>query len=182
MVGGGGRRAATQSRDAGRCGVRIIDWGQFVDIVDASIEDAPAILALQQLAYQAEAALYNDYAIAPLTQTLADLQGEFGNKTILKAVIDGRLVGSVRANEHDGTCRIGRLIVHPDLQRRGIGTALMNCIESRFPLATRFELFTGHKSDKNIRFYERLGYFIVRRETVSAALALIYMEKRPGSR
>ncbi len=35
-------------------------------------------------------------------------------------MIDGRLVGSVRASERDGICHIGRLIVHPDYRRKSI--------------------------------------------------------------
>jgi predicted NUDIX family phosphoesterase len=43
----------------------------------ALIEDAPAILALQKLAYQSEARIHNDYSIQPLTQTLDELGSEF---------------------------------------------------------------------------------------------------------
>lgn len=37
-------------------------------------EDAAAILALQKLAYQSEARLYDDYSLPPLTQTLPEMQ------------------------------------------------------------------------------------------------------------
>jgi hypothetical protein len=40
-------------------------------ITQAAAADAAEILALQKLAYQSEAAIYQDYSIPPLTQTLA---------------------------------------------------------------------------------------------------------------
>ncbi len=147
-------------------------------IVQATVADAPAILHLQRLAYQSEARIYNDYGIPPLTQSPAGIETEFANRVFLKATTDdGAIVGSVRAYEQAGTCFIGRLIVHPDHQGRGIGAALMREIESRFCHVQRFELFTGHKSERNIRFYERLGYRTFREERVSDSLRLVFMHK-----
>ncbi|MDY0186578.1 MAG: GNAT family N-acetyltransferase [Syntrophus sp. (in: bacteria)] len=77
-----------------------------------------------------------------------------------------------------GTCLIGRLIVHPHYQGKGIGTALMKSLEKAFPEADRFELFTGNKSMNNIRLYERLGYEAYREEDLSLDVRLVFMEKR----
>lgn len=143
----------------------------------ADIDDAKAILDLQKLAYQSEARLYNDVSIPPLTQTLEEIRQEFEGKTFLKAVLANRLVGSVRAACENGVCEIGRLIVHPDFQRRSIGTRLMHAIEDRFQSAERFELFTGERSIGNIRLYERLGYQIVRSRRLSVTVNLVYMQK-----
>lgn len=71
---------------------------------------------------------------------------------------------------YEGSCFIGRLIVHPDFQNRGIGTGLMNKIERRFRDSARFELFTGHKSEGNIRLYRKLGYSIFKREPINDRL------------
>ena len=50
-----------------------------------------------------------------------------------------------------------------------------------FPAAERFELFTGARSEGNIRLYEALGYRTFRRQDVSAHVTLVYMEKvRPS--
>ncbi|HOW17551.1 MAG TPA: GNAT family N-acetyltransferase [Phycisphaerae bacterium] len=143
----------------------------------ATINDAAAILDLQRLAYQSEAARYDDYAIPPLTETLAELRAQFGSRTFLVAVEEGCIVGSVRGHLQGATCHVERLIVSPAFQRRGIGTELLKRIESEFPTARRFELFTGHRSDGNIRLYERLGYRSFRQERVSEKLTLVFMEK-----
>src|SRR5712691_13101310 len=149
-----------------------------VQIVPATIDDAPAILDLQKLAYRTEAILYNDWSIPPLTQTLAELRAEFADWKILKASHGNRIIGSVRAIERNGICSIGRLMVHPQHQRQGIGVRLMQTIESMFPEAAKFELFTGSKSEGNIRLYERLGYRSSRNERLSVNLSLVFFEKR----
>ena len=61
------------------------------EITRATLEDAEAILALQKLAYQCEAQLYNDCSLPPLTETLAALRQEFGRSVFLKAVGDGAI-------------------------------------------------------------------------------------------
>lgn len=149
----------------------------MIVIEDAGVHDAADILALQKLAYQSEAALYNDYSIPPLTQTLEELVAEFQHSLFLKAVQDGRIVGSVRATLQDGTCAIGRLIVHPDAQGRGLGTRLMGAIEERFGHADRYELFTGQQSARNLHLYRKLGYRVFREKRLSERVMIVYLEK-----
>jgi len=76
---------------------------------------------------------------------------------------------------------IGRLVVEPAHQRRCIGACLMDEIEKRFPKAERFELFTGHKSEQNLRLYAKLGYRPFKREKISDRLELVYLEKIPDA-
>ena len=152
---------------------------QNLVISGATAADASAILALQQAAYQSEAELYQDWSIPPLTQTLAELQQEIATITVLIASLDNRLVGSVRAAQQaDGSVAIGRLIVQPQLQGLGIGSRLMVAIEAAFPATSRFELFTGSLSLRNINLYERLGYAVFASKQLSPQVELVFMEKR----
>ncbi|MFA7077644.1 MAG: GNAT family N-acetyltransferase [Syntrophomonas sp.] len=148
----------------------------FSSVDIASKDDFEEILNLQKLAYQSEAAVYNDYGIPPLIQTLGGLQEEAKNSIILKAVEDRKIVGSVRAFGKDGTCYIGKLIVHPDYSNKGIGKKLIAAIEKCFA-GFRYELFTGHLSQKNLAFYQKLGYKIFKTEKISDELQFVYMEK-----
>jgi hypothetical protein len=50
-------------------------------------------------------------------------------------------------------------------------------IESCFEWAQRFELFTGHKSDRNSHLYERLGYQLFKSEQIAETLSIVFMEK-----
>ncbi|OHD53643.1 MAG: hypothetical protein A2Y33_06895 [Spirochaetes bacterium GWF1_51_8] len=143
-------------------------------------DEYPELLELQKLAYITEAELYGDYTIPPLTQTLDDLTAECAQKTVIAVIEDGRLVGSVRACLDDNkACLVGRLMTHPDYRRRGIGRELMVRIESEFPGAVRFELFTGEKSAGNIRLYEQLGYVIFKKLRLNDKIDLVFMEKYP---
>lgn len=146
----------------------------------ARVGEAEQILKLQYLCYQTEAALYEDHSLPPLTQTLWELLSEYDNHSILAARLEDEVVGSVRARLESGTCYVGRLIVHPRLQGRGLGTRLVREVEASFPEVERYELFTGHLSEGNLRLYHRLGYAKFREEAVSSRLSLVYLEK-PGS-
>jgi ribosomal protein S18 acetylase RimI-like enzyme len=152
----------------------------MVTISDASTGDADAVLALQKLAYQSEARLYNDWSLPPLTQTLESLLEELTHSIILKATLGDRLVGSVRARRDGETCAIGRLIVHPELQGQGIGSQLLRNVEARFGDVARFELFTGSRSEANIRLYQRHGYMITRTQPLSQTISITFLEKRAG--
>jgi GNAT superfamily N-acetyltransferase len=146
-------------------------------IGQASVKDAAEILALQKLAYRSEAEIYDDYTIPPLTQTLEEMRADIEAQLVLKASIEDRIIGSVRAKVRRETCFVGRLIVHPDFQNRGIGTQLMNEIEKTVGQATRFELFTGSRSERNIAFYRKLGYSPFKREELTDRVTLVFMEK-----
>ena len=147
-----------------------------VSIKAAEKSDLQQILDLQYLAYRSEAELFNDKNIPPLTQTLIDLQNEYAAGIILKAVKDNEIIGSVRGRIELDTTHIGKLIVHPKYQGRGLGTKLLSEIE-RYCSTKRYELFTSTKSFKNIRLYERLGYKKFREKKLTDELKFVYLEK-----
>jgi GNAT superfamily N-acetyltransferase len=100
-----------------------------------------------------------------------------GTAPFLKATAQSTLVGSVRAKRSGEVCHIGRLIVHPDHQGRGIGTALLAAIEAAFPQSSTFEPFTGSRSDANIRLYRRCGYAVSGPGVCPSRLFLLFMNK-----
>ena len=142
-------------------------------IIQANNQDLPAILALQKLAYQSEGQRYNDFTLPPLTQTLEEIRADFAGMVFVKAVQEDRIVGSVRGYEADGTCHIGRLIVHPEFQNQGIGTQLMHAIEQHFDDVQRFELFTGHKSEHALHLYHKFGYHEFKRQPLATHMVCV---------
>ncbi|MFF9913031.1 GNAT family N-acetyltransferase [Streptomyces sp. NPDC013457] len=157
--------------------------GMSVTISAADAQDAEHILKLQYLCYQSEAELYGDYSIEPLTQTLDALRAELAQGPALVARLGDEIVASVRARADEaGTVRIAKLIVHPRMQRHGLGGRLLDAIESRFagdpaPAAKRYQLFTGHRSEGNLRLYRSKGYEQVAAREIGPRLTLVTLEK-----
>ena len=129
-----------------------------MEILEATLDDAESILALQRVAYQSEAQLHDDFNIPPLTQTLDELKADFAHKTVLKIVQNGKLLAAGQARYDSGSCYIGRMAVWPDLQGQGIGSKLLTSLENVFPSAKRIELFTGEHSKANLAMYNHRGY------------------------
>src|SRR5215210_5403811 len=129
-----------------------------VAIEPADVSEVEQILKLQYLCYQSEVTICDNWSILPLTQTPESYLGSTDDHEILIARLGSEAVGSVRSRLEDGTCHVGRLVVHPRLQRRGIGARLTRKIEGRFPQAGRYEPFTGHFSEGSLRLYRRLEY------------------------
>jgi ribosomal protein S18 acetylase RimI-like enzyme len=157
--------------------------GMSVTISAATAQDAEQILKLQYLCYQSEAELYGDWRIEPLTQTLEDLRAELERGQGLGARLGDEVVASVRAAADEaGTVHIAKLIVHPRLRRHGLGGRLLDAIEQHYavgdrPAAKRYQLFTGHRSDGNLRLYRSRGYEQIATREVGPRLTLVTLEK-----
>jgi len=149
-----------------------------IDIFKAYKNDLETILQLQKDCYMTEAEIYNDYNIPPLQQDLKSIENEFENATILKAVVNGEIVGSIRGFVDNETAYIGKLIVKNSFQNKGIGQLLLDSLESIFKDCNRYELFTGDRSQKNLYLYNKLGYKEFKRQQITNNLTMVYLEKK----
>ncbi|MFJ4618756.1 GNAT family N-acetyltransferase [Streptomyces sp. NPDC088812] len=159
--------------------------GMSVTISVATEQDAEQIFRLQYLCFQSEAALYGNYRIAPLVQTLDSVRQELASDCVYVARLGDEVVGSVRGSlTEDGAAAIGKLCVHPRLQGHGIGARLLRAAESALAEergATRFRLFTGHRSEGNLRLYRRVGYETVGTSQGTDGVPMIVLEKAAGT-
>lgn len=149
-----------------------------IDILEANKYDLESILQLQKDCYLTEAEIYNDYNIPPLQQDLKSLENEFENTTILKAVLNVEIVGSIRGFVDNETSYIGKLIVKKSFQNKGIGQLLLDSLESTLTDCNRYELFTGDRSRKNLYLYNKLGYKEFKRQQKTNNLTMVYLEKK----
>ncbi|HEU5159626.1 MAG TPA: GNAT family N-acetyltransferase [Streptosporangiaceae bacterium] len=142
--------------------------------------DAGEILTVQRAAYVAEAQLYGDPFILPLVESLDQIRALVSGAAVVLVARHGvRLAGAVQGRLRDQTCVIGRHVVAPDLQGRGIGTRLMRAIEDAVAgRAGTLALSAGHLSDGTLRLYRRLGYAETHRERFAAHLTLVHMRKK----
>ena len=125
--------------------------------------DAGELFTLQRACWVQEQQANPGAVIPALEETYAELQRWLTTDTVVVVRAAGRLVGAVRARLHprpDGDVwDIGRLMVAPDLQGRGLGRELLDRIERLAPdSATGFELFTGAGSLRNQQLYKKAGY------------------------
>lgn len=149
-----------------------------VIITRAEKSDLPEILALQKVAYQSEAEIYGDESVPAMQQSLAELTADFDRMVILKALVNGKIIASVRGYATGSTASVLRMIVHPYFQGRGLARKLAKEIEQLWPPEiTRFEIFTGHKSKRNLELYTRMGYKEFKREPFTPAVTWVYLEK-----
>jgi len=154
-----------------------------IEISLISPGDAGELLTLQRAAYVTEGQIYENASIPPLTQTLAELEAELAGSVALKATLGSRIVGTARARLEDGTLHIGRIAVAPDLQGRGIGSALVRQLESRHGAgAHTFALFTGDSNPANRRLYERMGYRETHTEQLDFGVRLVHLAKPAPAR
>ncbi|CAM5496015.1 GNAT family N-acetyltransferase [Streptomyces fumanus] len=159
--------------------------GMSVTIAAATERDAEQIFRLQYLCFQSEAALYGNYRIDPLVQTLDSVREEVAQDCVFVARLGDEVVGSVRGRiTEDGAASIGKLCVHPRLQGHGIGARLLKAAECALAEergATRFRLHTGHRSEGNLRLYRRVGYERVGTLEGADGVPMIVLEKQAGA-
>ena len=149
-----------------------------IEIRSGVPEEAADIAALVRRAFVVQAELYEDFTLPPLGETEDSVLEAMRSGTVLVAAdSSGAIVGTVRGEMRQDSCYVARLAVAPERRGSGIGRALVQRIESDFPLASKFEMFTGHRSAGPLHIYESLGYREVRREPVNERLSLVYLEK-----
>ena len=148
-----------------------------IDIVLAHVDDAPALLALQKVAFEPEAQACDDRNIPPLQETVNGVREHIRAATVLKAVDGDRLLGAVRGIVTGDTCLIRVLCVAPEAQGRGLGARLLQAIEDEHPHAARFELTTNLTIPRNLRFYLKHGYEVVEQIQHTPRIRLAFLRK-----
>lgn len=153
----------------------VAEW----QIVPAQPGDAGELLTLQRACWVQEA-LANDNLsqIPPLHETLEQVRDSIATWSTWVVRSEGRLLGAVRGRLAGTEWEIGRLMVAPDLQGRGLGRALLAHIETvALPQATSFVLCTGARSHDNLRLYKKAGYR-VRRDLQAPPLGVMLTKRR----
>ncbi len=147
----------------------------------ALVDDADAgeLLTLRRAAFVTEAQQYGDPNIPPLTQTLQELREDMAREDIVTiGAWDGhRLVGSIRIELEGNKATLGRLVVAPDQQGRGIGTSLLFAMLPYLPESVEeIWVFTGKDSKQNLSLYAKHG-FEEHHEDTAGALTYTYLRR-----
>ncbi len=133
-----------------------------LDVRPAQPADAAELAVLQRACWVSEAVANSTLDLPALTEDAAEVRRGLDEWHTWVVRSGGRLVGSVRARtsaDVHGQWEIGRLMVAPDLQGRGLGHALLAYAEAAAPSGTRrLWINTGTLSKANLRRYRRAGY------------------------
>ena len=142
--------------------------------------DAGELLTLQRCCWVSEAQLNDALFVGALVETLDDVRASLDVWTTFVVRAGGRLVASVRGRlVEPRTWLIGRLMVAPDLAGRGLGRALLHHVEVAAPQeAESFRLFTGERSERNLRIYRKAGYRLLGPAPVEEERGAVVLIKR----
>ena len=153
------RRTAERRPDLAHASTAV-DLGELEGQLTLAVPaDAAELMTLQRACWVQEQQANPGVEIPAHQEGLADVQAWLQEWTTLALRAGGRLIGAARARRVGEAWDIGRIMVAPDLQGRGIGRLLLNAIERAAPEAVHeYVLFTGAGSVRNIRMYKKAGY------------------------
>ncbi|SFO32961.1 Acetyltransferase (GNAT) domain-containing protein [Pseudobutyrivibrio sp. UC1225] len=103
--------------------------------------------------------LYNAVGWTAYTENMPALREGFKNSMLVLAAYDGKeLLGIIRTVGDGATIVfVQDILVFPDKQRQGIGTALLKEILNRYPNVRQIELATDNTA-KTVGFYKSMGF------------------------
>jgi tRNA (guanine37-N1)-methyltransferase len=131
-----------------------------LDLAVATAADAPELMVLTRACWVGEIARYGMFGAGE--ESVEQVADDLTRWQTWVFRSGGRLVASVRGRldpQDPTTWQIGRLMVAPDLQHRGMGRELLAFAEAQAPAgATAYWLNTGAGSDRNLRIYRKAGY------------------------
>jgi tRNA (guanine37-N1)-methyltransferase len=138
-----------------------------VEIRPATRADAGELFTLTRACWLQELWANPGVLIPALEESFEDAVRGLADWTTFVAVVGGRIVGAARGRlagagpeGPDNTVwDVGRVMVAPDIQGRGLGRHLLRVIEEAAPAeVTSYELQTGANSVDNIRMYKKASY------------------------
>ena len=103
--------------------------------------------------------LYNAVGWIAYTNNMPALRDGFKNSMLVLAAYDGEeLLGIIRTVGDGATIVfVQDILVFPDKQRQGIGTALLKEVLNRYPNVRQIELVTDNTA-KTVGFYKSMGF------------------------
>lgn len=135
---------------------------------------AKRALEIQHRAYRIEADLIGFEGIPPLHESLDQLRSS--KETFLGYFVDETLAAFVSYEIENAVLDIGRLVVHPDYFRRGIGQKLIASLETVEGIE-RMMVSTGALNQPARKLYEGLGFLLLEEITLDVGVKIARYEK-----
>ena len=133
----------------------------IVRLQPARAEDAIRLTEMQARAFMPQVHRRGGFETSPAAETpdrmLERITSDKSHSFII--VADGMYAGMIRIKElKEGAYKISPIFVLPEFQNQGVGQKAMSLAEELFPDARLFTLFCVREEEKNVYFYEKLGF------------------------
>lgn len=127
----------------------------------ACAEDAVRLTEMQARAFMPIVMRRGGFETSPAAespgQMLERITDEKSHSFIIMA--DNAYAGMIRIKElGDGAYKISPIFVLPEFQNMGVGQKAMALSEELFPSARLWTLFCVREEEKNVHFYEKMGF------------------------
>ncbi|MEK5320913.1 GNAT family N-acetyltransferase [Paenibacillus sp. FSL L8-0644] len=133
----------------------------------AGKNDAQRLAEIQKASFEDESKHFNNNeTVGPIGYDSISWQEEMmQNCEYFKVLFNGEIIGGAMIFvECNQVHNLGRIFIDPNFKNQGIGTKMMEKIESKFPDSTEWWLDTPSWSVKNHHFYSKCGFTKVREE------------------
>lgn len=150
----------------------------MIDVINHRVASvAETIYQLQQASYAWERDLI-EYA-APVFPPLKVSPEEIrqSNEHFIGCWQSNELAGVLSFATSPQQIEIGRLVVHPKYFRRGIATRLLKAVEAQVTDGQSLVVSTAEKNVPAVHLYEKLGYRVVSRNSLSNGIVLVHFLK-----
>ncbi len=154
----------------------------LVRLQPAKAEDAIRLTEMQARAFMPSVQRHGGFETSPASETpdrmLERITAAQSHAFIIMA--DNRQAGMIRIKElGEGAYKISPIFVLPEFQNQGIGKAAMRLTMEKFPCARLWTLFCVREEEKNVCFYEKLGFYKTGVERkLTGSITLIEYERR----
>lgn len=160
---------------------------QGVSLRRASVHDAGQLLVLQRCCWSQVAIQNNSLQVPALHESLEEVLAWIEDWQVLVAEQEHRLIAAARGRKRGSKWEVGRIMVAPDCEGRGLGRwILAQCEQLAPPDCSSCFLYTAPGNARGIEIYQRSGYQervpdIEGTGHMQNALFLCKALRRPGS-
>lgn len=133
----------------------------IVRLQPAKAEDALRLTEMQMRAFMPEVRKHGSFETSPAAETpdrmLERITSAKSHSFII--IADDAYAGMIRIKELGaGAYKISPIFVLPEFQNHGVGQKAMSLAEEMFPGARLWTLFCVREEERNVYFYEKLGF------------------------
>ena len=128
----------------------------------AMLSDALDVYNIIQKAFSEYAEAAGLKNIEALNETIVDIENDIENKVVFIAIIDYKIVGTVRVDITGDEAYISRFAVNSENRNAGIGKSLMSLVD-KYLTAKNVKvvsLYTASRYGALMRFYYGRGFYV----------------------